>query len=86
MGGPLARSAIAQERPGPLGELALGALLFADDGIVAEGFVGGAARFYVLPRISVGPEIAYIQGDNHSHLSLTVLLLGYYSVVDPTDG
>lgn len=68
---PLARPAAAQERPGPVGEFAAGALLFADDGVVREGFVGGAARLYVLPRVSVGPEIAYIQGENHSHLMLT---------------
>jgi hypothetical protein len=66
-----ARPVPAQERPGPMGEVAAGALLFADDGVVTEGFVGGVARFYVLPRISAGPEIAYIRGENHSHLMLT---------------
>ena len=63
--------ALAQERPSPAAELAVGSLLFADDGVVAEGFVGGTARVYVLPRVSIGPEIAYIAGDNHSHLMLT---------------
>jgi hypothetical protein len=67
----LARPAAAQERLGPVGEFAAGALLFADDGIVTEGFVGGAARFYILPRVSVGPEVAYVRGQNHSHLMLT---------------
>ena len=69
MATPLA--AAAQERPSPAAELAVGTLLFADDGVVSEGFVGGTARFYVLPRVSVGPEIAYIQGENHNHLMLT---------------
>ena len=69
--GPLVHSAAAQERPGPVAEFAAGALLFADDGVVEEGFVGGAARLYALPRVSVGPEIALIQGQNHSHLMLT---------------
>jgi hypothetical protein len=64
---PLARPAAAQERPRPIGEFAAGTLMFADDGVVSEGFVGGTARFYV----SVGPEIAFIQGHNHSHLMLT---------------
>ena len=36
-----------------------------------KGLFGGAARFYLLPRISVGPEIAYVHGENHSHLMLT---------------
>jgi hypothetical protein len=71
MSAPLARPAAAQGRPEVIGELAAGAHLFADDGVVTEGFVGGAARFYVLPRISVGPEIAFIRGDSHSHLMLT---------------
>ena len=68
---PLGRPASAQERPGPAAELAAGALLFADDGVVTEGFVGGSVRVYVLPRVSLGPEIAYIRGDNHNHLMLT---------------
>jgi hypothetical protein len=67
----LAHSVAAQDRPRPVGELAAGVLLFADDGVVTEGAVGGTARFYVLPRISVGPEIAYVSGESHSHLTLT---------------
>ena len=68
---PLGHAASAQERPGPAAELAAGALFFADDGVVTEGFVGGSARVYMLPRVSLGPEIAYIRGDNHNHLMLT---------------
>ncbi|HUE87486.1 MAG TPA: hypothetical protein VMO26_15530 [Vicinamibacterales bacterium] len=66
---PLAAS--AQERPRPMAEIAAGALLFADDGVVREGFLGGTVRLYVLPRVSIGPEIAYIVGQNHSHLMVT---------------
>jgi hypothetical protein len=62
---------LAQERPQPVVEVAGGTLLFADDGIVAEPFVGGTARFYVSPRVSVGPEIAFVDGENHSHLMVT---------------
>lgn len=68
---PLADPAAAQERPLPAVEFAAGWVGFADDGIVGEGLVGGSARFYLLPRVSVGPEIAYIQGENHSHLLVT---------------
>jgi hypothetical protein len=67
----LVRPAFAQERPDPAVELAAGALLFADDGVVSEGFVGGAGRIYLTPRLSVGPEISYVNGDNHSHFILT---------------
>ena len=68
---PMAGLATAQDRPGPAAEFAAGWVGFADDGIVSEGLIAGAARWYLLPRISVGPEIAYIGGDNHSHLILT---------------
>jgi hypothetical protein len=45
----LAYPAVAEERQAAAGEFAAGALLFADDGVVSEGFVGGAAR--LRPRI-----------------------------------
>jgi hypothetical protein len=61
----------AQERQAPMLEVAAGALLFPDDGTVGEAFVGGAARFYVSPRVSIGPEVAFITGQNHRHLMLT---------------
>jgi hypothetical protein len=67
----LAAPATAQERPGPAVEFAAGALFFPDEGVVTEGFVGGTARFYVSPRLSLGPEIAYISGEHHSHLMMT---------------
>ena len=57
---PMADLAAAQDRPGLAGELAAGWVGFADDGIVSESLVGGAVRWYLLPRISVGPELAYI--------------------------
>lgn len=68
---PLSQRAAAQERPRPAVELTAGSVGFTDDGIVYETLVGGAARFYLLPRVSVGPEVAHIGGGNHSHLMLT---------------
>ncbi len=67
----MADLATAQGRPGPAAELAAGWVGFADDGIVSESLVGGAARWYLLPRVSVGPELVYISGAHHSHLVLT---------------
>jgi hypothetical protein len=63
--------ASAQERPSTGAELHAGALVFADDGLPTEGLIGGAGRFYLLPRISIGPELAFISGRGHSHLMLT---------------
>ena len=67
----LAGVAAAQERPSPALDLSAGWVGFGDDGIVSEGMVGAAGRFYVSPRLAIGPELLYISGDNHSHLVLT---------------
>ena len=67
----LAAPATAQDRPAPVAEFAAGALLFADDGIVTEGFGGGAVRFHLTPRLSVGPELSFVAGDGHSHFIVT---------------
>jgi hypothetical protein len=66
-----ANLATAQDRPAPVAEASVGWVGFADDGIVSESFVGLAARWYLSPRVSVGPEIAYVHGRNHSHLTVT---------------
>jgi hypothetical protein len=66
-----ARIAEAQERPAPTAELAAGAVFFADDDIVSERFGGAAAHFYLSPQVSIGPEVAFIQGQNHSHFMAT---------------
>ena len=81
---PMARSTFAQDRPSPVAEFTAGWVGFADDGIVSEGMVGGAARFYLLPRIAVGPEVLYIQGDYHSHFVLTGNLT--WDVIVPIGG
>jgi len=78
----------AQDRsPAPVVEFAAGTLNFPDEGVVTEGFVAGSARFYVSPRISLGPELSYVSGDRHNHLILTgnvtVDLLGPRARVTP---
>jgi Outer membrane protein beta-barrel domain len=64
-------AASAQERPSPAFDLSAGWVGFADDGVVSEGMVGGAGRFYLWPRIAIGPELLWISGENHSHTVLT---------------
>jgi len=59
---------LSAQRPAPVVEISGGAIGFTE---ATETFVGGMARFYVLPRISVGPEVTYIAGDGHSHVVLT---------------
>ena len=61
----------AQERPGPTVDLAGAWLGFADDGVVSEGAMGVAVRWYVSPRMALEPELLYMRGDNHSHLAFT---------------
>jgi Outer membrane protein beta-barrel domain len=74
----------AQGRPQPTVEFNAGWVGFADDGVVSEGLLGGAARFYFLPRVSVGPEIAFIDGTHHSHLMLTGNVT--WDLLAPTNG
>ena len=74
----------AQDRPGPVAEFAAGWIGFADDGVVSEALVGGAARWYALPRLALGPEVVYIQGNNHSHLVATVNMT--FDLLPPLDG
>jgi hypothetical protein len=52
-------------------DAAAGWVGFADDGIVSEGLFGGAARWQISPRVGIGPELVYIQGENHSHVVVT---------------
>ena len=67
----LTAPAAAQQRPAPAVEFTAAWVGFADDGVVSEGLVGATARWYLLPRISVGPEVDYVAGQNHSHFILT---------------
>lgn len=61
----------AQEPPRAVLELGAGWIGFPDDGLVSETLLGGAARWHVLPRVSVGPEVVYIDGQRHHHLAAT---------------
>jgi hypothetical protein len=65
-------------------EFAAGWVGFADDGIVSEGLIGGAGRFSLLPRISIGPELVYIAGTGHSHLIVTGNVT--WDLIAPTGG
>ena len=81
---PMAAVAVAQDRPAPAVEFSGGWVGFADDGVVSEGLAGGAVRLYVLPRISVGPEVVYIAGENHSHLIVTGNVT--WDILSPVNG
>jgi len=63
--------AAAQGVPRPAAEFSAGWVGFADDGVVSEGMIGGSVRWYVTPRLSIGPEVLYMSGQNHSHSVLT---------------
>ena len=52
----------AQSRPAPVVEGAVGWAGFGDEGMIHHTLFGGAARFYLSPRFSVGPELAYMVG------------------------
>jgi len=84
MTGPLVAVARAQDRPAPAAQIAIGWVGFADDGIVSEILFGGEARWYLGRRIAIGPEVAYIGGENHSHFVLTGNLT--FDLRAPIDG
>ena len=81
---PTVYAANAQDRSTPAVELAAGWIGFADDGIVSETLIGGAARVYVLPRVGVGPEVLYLRGARHSHLVVTANIT--WDVLAPMNG
>jgi hypothetical protein len=68
---PLANAASAQDHPYALVEFTAGWMGFVDDGIVSEVPTGGAFRWYLSPRVSIGPEALFVSGENHSHFVLT---------------
>lgn len=74
----------AQEMPRGAAELSAGWIGFADDGVVSETPIGGAVRWHVSPRVSVGPEVLWINGSNHSHLALTGNVT--FDLLGPTNG
>lgn len=67
----LGTAASAQDRPAPSLDLSAGWVGFADDGVVSEGMIGAAGRFYLTQKLAIGPELLRISGNNHSHLVLT---------------
>lgn len=50
--------------PAPAAEFTVGYAGFVDDATIDHTVIGGALRFHVLPRISVGPELQYMIGPN----------------------
>jgi Outer membrane protein beta-barrel domain len=66
-------------------EFSAGWIGFPDDGlVVSETPIGGTVRWHLTPRVSVGPEIVWISGSNHSHLALTGNVT--FDLLGPTNG
>ena len=60
--GSTAQAQDAQDRPPPAAELVAGWAGFVDDAMIHHGVVGGSIRWYLSPRVSVGPELVYMKG------------------------
>lgn len=54
----------APPQPSPTLEATGGWAGFLDDDVIRHGVAGAAARVYVTPRISLGPEVQYFVGPN----------------------
>ena len=52
----------SSDRPGPTLEVFAGHAGFLDESAIPHTIVGGSARFYVTPRLGVGPEFVYMRG------------------------
>jgi hypothetical protein len=63
--------AVEARQTSPSIDIAGAWVAFPDDGTVNETLIGGAARWHVSPRLSIGPEVVYIQGTSHDHLVVT---------------
>lgn len=58
----LASCAFAQDRRSAAAEGFAGYAGFVDEEIIGHTVFGGAARWYLLPRLAVGPELVYMIG------------------------
>jgi hypothetical protein len=70
-----AQTAFAQEKPPPIIEVVVGRSGFIDEVWDYFTTIGVGARWFVTPRLAIGPEIAYLTGEfdslEASHLSVT---------------
>lgn len=58
----LATAQAARTGPAGAAEFTAGWAGFVDDAMINHGVAGGAARVYVTPWLSVGPEVVYMRG------------------------
>jgi hypothetical protein len=81
----LASPVAAQSRPAPAGEFTAGWAGFVDDATIDHATVGVAARWYVTPRLSIGPEVVYMVGpDSDRDLFFTGKLV--FDILPPRAG
>jgi hypothetical protein len=70
-----AQTALAQEKPAPTIAVVVGRSGFIDEVWDYFTTIGGGARWFVTPRLAIGPEVAYLTGEfdglDASHLSFT---------------
>jgi Outer membrane protein beta-barrel domain len=84
----LARSSVAQDLPRSALEFSTGWAGFVDNATIHHAVFGGAARYYLTPRISVGPEFSYLVGpDDDRDLIRDLILTGnlIFDVLRPID-
>jgi hypothetical protein len=73
----------AQARLAPVIEATAGWAGFLDESVIHHALLGSAARFYLSPRFSVGPELTYMVGPGDDR-DLTVTGNVMFDVLAPT--
>lgn len=71
-----ADQAVAQEEPAPIAEVVVGRSGFIDEAWDYFTTIGGGVRFFVRPRIAIGPEIAYLSGNSSDLEASSVSITG----------
>ena len=71
--------------PRPIAEIQTGWVGFVDDSSIDHTAIGGAARWYLTPRLAVGPEVGYLRGPGDDRDVMVTMNLTF-DVLSPRDG
>jgi hypothetical protein len=71
--------------PLPAAEVQSGWVGFVDESSIDHMALGGAARWYLTPRLAIGPEVGYLRGPGNDR-DVMVTMNMTYDMLSPRDG